>query len=66
MSTTGRHLPERTNERMTSGQRSKSKTGRCDMTTTLPQAPKYPRWEAFKRSFTQSNYITDFWNWLRR
>jgi hypothetical protein len=34
------------------------------MTTTLPQASKYPRWEAFKRSFTQSNYITDFWNWL--
>src|SRR5215470_19044766 len=24
----------------------------------------HPRWEAFKRSFTQSNYITDFWNWL--
>src|SRR5258708_11296102 len=32
------------------------------MTTTMPSP--HPRWDAFKRSFTQSNYITDFWNWL--
>jgi len=25
---------------------------------------KYPRWDAFKSSFKQSNYITDFWNWF--
>src|SRR6266700_2344641 len=24
----------------------------------------HPRWNAFRRSFTESNYITDFWNWL--
>jgi hypothetical protein len=36
--------------------------------TTMVQHPspssRHPRWEAIKRSFTQSNYITDFWNWL--
>src|SRR5258708_3056506 len=32
------------------------------MAGTVPS--KYPRWEAFKRSFKQSNYITDFWNWF--
>ena len=25
---------------------------------------EHPRWEAFVRSFKQSNYITDFWNWF--
>src|SRR5215469_8719608 len=34
------------------------------MTTTIHSLPRRPRWEAIKRSFTQSNYITDFWNWL--
>ena len=38
------------------------------MTATIPPHPsspsRHPRWEAIKRSFTQSNYITDFWNWL--
>jgi hypothetical protein len=37
------------------------------MTTTIQHSspsPGHPRWEAIKRSFTQSNYITDFWNWL--
>ena len=38
------------------------------MTTTLQHhpspSPRPPRWEAIKRSFMQSNYITDFWNWL--
>jgi hypothetical protein len=38
------------------------------MTTMIQQhpspSPRHPRWEAIKRSFTQSNYITDFWNWL--
>lgn len=24
----------------------------------------HPRWEAVKRSFKESNYITDLWNWL--
>ena len=35
------------------------------MTTNLQQSTApHPRWEAFKRSFKHSNYITDFWNWL--
>ncbi len=36
------------------------------MTTTIhpSPSPRHPRWEAIKRSFTQSNYVTDFWNWL--
>jgi hypothetical protein len=34
------------------------------MTTTIYPPSRHPRWEAIKRSFTQSNYITDFWNWL--
>jgi hypothetical protein len=36
------------------------------MTTTIHPSPssRHPRWEAIKRSFTQSNYVTDFWNWL--
>jgi hypothetical protein len=34
------------------------------MTTTGQQASKHPRWEAWKRSFKESNYITDFWTWL--
>jgi hypothetical protein len=37
------------------------------MTTTIHHpspSPRHPRWEAIKRSFTQSNYVTDFWNWL--
>jgi hypothetical protein len=37
------------------------------MTTTIQHpspSSRHPRWEAIKRSFTQSNYITDFWNWL--
>src|SRR5260221_8167782 len=32
------------------------------MTSTVPS--KYPRWDAFKSSFKQSNYIADFWNWF--
>lgn len=32
------------------------------MANTVPS--KYPRWDAFKSSFKQSNYITDFWNWF--
>src|SRR5258706_9700541 len=32
------------------------------MASTVPS--KHPRWEAFKNSFKQSNYITDFWNWF--
>src|SRR6267154_6493017 len=24
----------------------------------------HPKWEAFKRSWIYSNYITDFWTWL--
>src|SRR5260370_18154579 len=32
------------------------------MTTTMPSP--HPRSDAFKRSFTQSNYITAFCNWL--
>jgi hypothetical protein len=38
------------------------------MTATIPPHPsspsRHPRWEAIKRSFTQSDCITDFWNWL--
>jgi hypothetical protein len=35
------------------------------MTPTIhPSTSRHPRWEAIKRSFTQSNYITGFWNWL--
>jgi hypothetical protein len=30
---------------------------------TTIQSP-HPRWEAFRKSFKQSNYITDFWNWF--
>ncbi len=33
-----------------------------------PKEPRQPkthvRWNAFKRSFSESNYITDFWNWF--
>lgn len=29
-----------------------------------PQKQEHPRWEAFKKSWKYSNYITDFWNWL--
>src|SRR5258707_11391677 len=32
------------------------------MASTVPS--KHPRWDAFKSSFKQSNYITDFWNWF--
>src|SRR5712691_11376242 len=34
------------------------------MTSTVQQASKHPRWDAWKRSFKESNYITDFWTWL--
>ncbi len=37
------------------------------MTPTIQHpspSSRHPRWEAIKRSFTQSNYVTDFWNWL--
>ena len=34
------------------------------MTTNVQHQTPHPRWDAFKRSFKQSNYITDFWNWL--
>jgi hypothetical protein len=34
------------------------------MATTAQQTSKHPRWDAFKSSFKQSNYITDFWNWF--
>lgn len=34
------------------------------MNTTGYQPSSRPRWEAFRQSFKQSNYITDFWNWL--
>jgi hypothetical protein len=34
------------------------------MTAQGQQASKHPRWEAWKRSFKESNYITDFWTWL--
>jgi F0F1-type ATP synthase membrane subunit b/b' len=30
-----------------------------------PRQPKaHPKWMAFKHSFSESNYITDFWNWI--
>ena len=33
--------------------------------TTQPQPTSaHPRWDAFTSNFKQSNYITDFWNWL--
>src|SRR5690348_12740648 len=32
--------------------------------TTTSHATRHPRWDAFTRSFKQSNYITDFWNWF--
>src|SRR5215469_11543749 len=35
-----------------------------DCMTTIQQPSAHPRWEAFKSSFKQSNYITDFWNWF--
>src|SRR5260370_18621445 len=34
------------------------------MASKVEQTSKYPRWDAFKSSFKQSNYITDFWNWF--
>jgi hypothetical protein len=34
------------------------------MATTAQQTSKHPKWDAFKSSFKQSNYITDFWNWF--
>jgi len=34
------------------------------MTPNVQQPSAHPRWEAFKSSFKQSNYITDFWNWF--
>lgn len=34
------------------------------MTHQTHPAAAHPRWEAFKKSFGQSNYITDFWNWF--
>jgi hypothetical protein len=34
------------------------------MTTNGQPSSSHPRWDAFKSSFTQSNYITDFWNWF--
>ncbi len=34
------------------------------MTTNVQHPSDHPRWEAFKSSFKQSNYITDFWNWF--
>src|SRR5260221_8983131 len=34
------------------------------MANKVEQTSKYPRWDAFKSSFKQSNYITDFWNWF--
>jgi hypothetical protein len=37
------------------------------MTTTRDERQggnDHPRWQAFKRSFAQSNYVTDCWNWL--
>jgi len=33
------------------------------MTPTI-QPSQHPKWDAFKTNFLQSNYITDFWNWL--
>ncbi len=34
------------------------------MATVVQQKQERPRWEAFKRNWKYSNYITDFWNWL--
>ena len=34
------------------------------MTANRQPPAEHPRWEAFKSNFTQSNYITDFWNWF--
>src|SRR5579859_7553990 len=34
------------------------------MTTTTSQPARHPKWDAFRKSFKQSNYITDFWNWF--
>src|SRR5258708_1356723 len=34
------------------------------MATTAQQTSKHPKWDEFKISFKQSNYITDFWNWF--
>src|SRR5260370_8081253 len=34
------------------------------MASMVEQTSKHPRWDAFKSSFKQSNYITDFWNWF--
>jgi hypothetical protein len=37
------------------------------MTTTRDERQggnDHPRWQALKRSFAQSNYVTDVWNWL--
>ena len=34
------------------------------MASTVEQPSPHPRWDAFKSSFKQSNYITDFWNWF--
>lgn len=31
---------------------------------TIQRIPEHPKWDAFKTNFMQSNYITDFWNWL--
>ena len=33
------------------------------MTTAIVPS-EHPKWDAFKANFLQSNYITDFWNWL--
>src|SRR5258708_4608471 len=34
------------------------------MASMVEQTSKHPRWDAFKSSFKQSNYITEFWNWF--
>src|SRR5205823_457901 len=34
------------------------------MTANRQPLAEHPKWEAVKRSFIQSNYITDFWNWF--
>ena len=34
------------------------------MSEEVQPISEHPRWEAFQRSFKQSNYITDFWNWF--
>lgn len=34
------------------------------MITNRQQPAAHPKWEAVKKSFRQSNYITDFWNWF--